>query len=141
MEIKFKVLNNVVSIPTRAKKGDAGMDVRSAQAGTISANSYLDFKTGIAMQLPEGYYGQFASRSGLAIKHNVTAFSGVIDNGYRGEMVVRLRNHGHKDFRVEVGDRIAQLIILPYLEADGVEVMELDNTDRGADGFGSTGRA
>lgn len=141
MEIKFKVLNNVVSIPTRAKKGDAGMDVRSAQAGTVSAGSYLDFKTGIAMQLPEGYYGQFASRSGLAIKHNVTAFSGVIDNGYRGEMIVRLRNHGHKDFRVEVGDRIAQLIILPYLEADGVEVMELDNTDRGADGFGSTGRA
>jgi dUTP pyrophosphatase len=139
MIIKFKILNNVVSIPTRAKKGDAGMDVRSAQAGTISAGSYLDFKTGIAMQLPEGYYGQFASRSGLAIKHNVTAFSGVIDNGYRGEMIVRLRNHGHKDFRVEVGDRIAQLIILPYLEANGVEVMELDDTDRGSDGFGSTG--
>jgi len=139
MEIKFKVLNNVVSIPTRAKKGDAGMDVRSAQAGTVSAGSYLDFKTGIAMQLHEGYYGQFASRSGLAIKHNVTAFSGVIDNGYRGEMVVRLRNHGTKDFRVEIGDRIAQLIILPYLEVSGVEVMELDDTDRGADGFGSTG--
>ena len=139
MIVKFKLLNNNASVPTKQHKTDAGFDVFSAQAGTIPAKGWLDFKTGVAMQAPIGYYGKFASRSGLAMKHDVHCFHGTIDNGYRGELMVRLFNYGSNPFRVEVGDRIAQLVVLPYLVANSVESYELDDTDRGENGFGSTG--
>ena len=139
MIVKFKLLTPEASKPKKAHPDDAAFDVFAAQAGTIPAKGWLDFKTGVAMQLPYGYYGKFASRSGLAFKHDIHCFHGTIDNGYRGEMVVRLFNYSNDVFRVNVGDRIAQLVIIPYLTVDGDIVEELDDTDRGKKGFGSTG--
>lgn len=139
MIVKFKLLVNEARKPKKAHPDDAAFDVFSAQAGTVEPKKWMEFRTGVAMQLPQGFYGKFASRSGLMFKHDVHAFHGTIDNGYRGEMVVRLFNYGGEPFRVNIGDRIAQLVILPYLQADGIEVDELDNTKRGTSGFGSTG--
>ena len=139
MIVKFKLLVNEAQKPKKAHPDDAAFDVFSAQAGTIEPKKWLEFRTGVAMQLPQGYYGKFASRSGLMFKHDIHAFHGTIDNGYRGEMVVRLFNYSDESFRVNVGDRVAQLVILPYLQADGVVVEQLDTTERGTNGFGSTG--
>lgn len=139
MIVKFKLLVEEAQKPKKAHPSDAAFDVFSAQPGTVPPKGWLDFRTGVAMQLPIGFYGKFASRSGLAFKHDIHCFHGTIDNGYRGEMVVKLFNYGAEPFRVEVGDRIAQLVILPYLTADGEVVDSLDETDRGANGFGSTG--
>lgn len=139
MIAKFKLLVNEARKPKKAHPDDAAFDVFSAQAGTIEPKKWLEFRTGIAMQLPQGYYGKFASRSGLMFKHDVHAFHGTIDNGYRGEMVVRLFNYGEQPFRVNIGDRIAQLVILPYAQIDGEVVDELDDSQRGQNGFGSTG--
>lgn len=139
MIAKFKLLVNEARKPKKAHPDDAAFDVFSAQAGTIEPKKWLEFRTGIAMQLPQGYYGKFASRSGLMFNHDVHAFHGTIDNGYRGEMVVRLFNYGEQPFRVNIGDRIAQLVILPYAQIDGEVVDELDDSQRGTNGFGSTG--
>ena len=139
MIVKFKLLVNEARKPKKAHQDDAAFDVFSAQAGTIAPKKWLEFRTGIAMQLPQGYYGKFASRSGLMFKHDIHAFHGTIDNGYRGEMVVRLFNYSDVPFEVKIGDRVAQLVILPYLQADGIEVEELEGTERGSSGFGSTG--
>lgn len=139
MIVKFKLLVNEARKPKKAHPDDAGFDIFSAQAGTVEPKAWLDFRTGISMQLPLGFYGKFASRSGLAFKHDIHCFHGTIDNGYRGEMVIRLFNYGNEPFRVEIGDKIAQLVILPYLIADSIVVDELDMTERGNNGFGSTG--
>lgn len=139
MIVKFKLLVNEACKPKKAHPDDAAFDVFSAQAGTVPPKGWLDFRTGVAMQLPLGFYGKFASRSGLAFKHDIHCFHGTIDNGYRGEMVIRLFNYGEEPFRVNVGDRIAQLVIIPYLTADSIVVDELTETDRGQNGFGSTG--
>lgn len=139
MIVKFKLLVNEARKPKKAHPDDAAFDVFSAQAGTVEPKKWLEFRTGVAMQLPQGYYGKFASRSGLMFKHDVHAFHGTIDNGYRGEMVVRLFNYGEQPFRVNIGDRIAQLVILPYAQIDGEVVDNLDESQRGTNGFGSTG--
>lgn len=139
MIAKFKLIVNEAQKPKKAHPDDAAFDVFSAQAGTVEPKKWLEFRTGVAMQLPQGYYGKFASRSGLMFKHDIHAFHGTIDNGYRGEMVVRLFNYGEQPFRVNIGDRIAQLVILPYAQIDGEIVDNLDDTERGTNGFGSTG--
>ena len=139
MIAKFKLIVNEAQKPKKAHPDDAAFDVFSAQAGTVEPKKWLEFRTGVAMQLPQGYYGKFASRSGLMFKHDIHAFHGTIDNGYRGEMVVRLFNYGKQPFRVNIGDRIAQLVILPYAQIDGEIVDNLDDTERGTNGFGSTG--
>jgi dUTP pyrophosphatase len=139
MVVKFKLMVNEARKPKKAHPDDAAFDVFSAQAGTVEPKKWLEFRTGVAMQLPQGYYGKFASRSGLMFKHDVHAFHGTIDNGYRGEMVVRLFNYGEQPFRVNIGDRIAQLVILPYAQIDGEVVDNLDESQRGTNGFGSTG--
>lgn len=139
MIVKFKLHTPEAQKPKKAHPSDAAFDVFSAQAGTIEPKGWLDFNTGVSMQMPQGFYGKFASRSGLAFKHDIHCFHGTIDNGYRGEMAVRLFNYGTVPFRVEIGDRIAQLVILPYGVMDGEVVESLDDSDRGANGFGSTG--
>ena len=136
---KFRLTMPEARKPEKAHPSDAAFDVFSAQAGTVEPKKWLEFKIGVSMQLPYGFYGKFASRSGLMFKHDIHAFHGTVDNGYRGEIVVRLFNYSDKPFRVNVGDRIAQLVILPYGVMDSVVVDELDDTERGENGFGSTG--
>jgi dUTP pyrophosphatase len=124
----------------------AGMDLRAAvpddQPLTLRPGSRFPVPTGLAFALPPGFEGQVRPRSGLAFKHGVTCLNtpGTVDADYRGEVKVILVNHGEEDFVIRRGERIAQLVIAPVVQAVWVEVESLDETVRGAGGFGSTGR-
>lgn len=96
--------------------------------------------TGVAVAVPPGYYGRIASRSGLSVKHDIEVGAGVVDAGYRGELVVKLHNHGDANYLVRAGDRVAQLVVTRIYQG-GMQVVEsLEDSDRGARAFGSSGR-
>jgi dUTP pyrophosphatase len=122
----------------------AGLDLGAAldQPIEIAAGKRAAIPTGLAIKLPDGYEAQVRPRSGLAREHGITLVNspGTIDSDYTGEIVVLLINHGDRAVRIEPGQRIAQLVIAPVVQADLVEVGELPATVRGAGGFGSTGR-
>ncbi|MBS0363944.1 MAG: dUTP diphosphatase [Proteobacteria bacterium] len=124
----------------------AGMDLRAAvpqdEPLTLRPGSRFPVPTGLAFALPPGFEGQVRPRSGLAMKHGVTCLNspGTVDADYRGEVKVILINHGEEDFVIRRGERIAQLVIAPVVQARWDEVDSLDETARGAGGFGSTGR-
>jgi len=129
-------------VPSYAQPGDAGADLRSAEALTIPAGERRLVKTGIAIALPAGYVGLVHPRSGLALKHGITVLNapGTVDAGYRGEIMVTLINTSKEDFAISVGDRIAQLLIQEVVQAKFLLVDKLPDSDRGQSGFGSTGR-
>ncbi|MGL4912115.1 MAG: dUTP diphosphatase [Romboutsia sp.] len=139
--VKIKKLNEDAIIPNFAHKGDAGMDLYSTEEVTIPPSKTALIKTGISIQLPKMTEAQVRPRSGLALKHSVTVLNtpGTIDEGYRGEIGVILINHGECDFTVTKNMKIAQMVIKPIYDIDIVEVDELNDTDRGEGGFGSTG--
>ncbi len=143
--IKIKVVNKGNQpLPTYATKQSAGMDLRANIEEPILLKS-LDRKlipTGLHIALPEGYEAQIRPRSGLAIKHGITCLNtpGTIDADYRGDVGVELVNLSHEDFVVQPGERIAQMIINKVEQASFELVEELDETERGEGGFGSTGR-
>lgn len=142
MILKFKKLVPDAVLPAYAHPGDAGMDLRSVEELTIPAGARALVHTGLVMMLPPGYEAQVRPRSGLALKHGVTVLNtpGTIDAGYRGEVGVILVNFGDREFAVAKGDRIAQMVIAPVTQPEKImEVAEIDATDRGAGGFGSTG--
>ena len=141
MTVAFKKLVPWAELPSYAHKGDAGMDLRSAVDVEIAPGARALVKTGLAMALPEGYEAQVRPRSGLALKRGITVLNtpGTIDEGYRGEVGVILFNSGSEPFKVSVGDKIAQMVVAPVTRAEIAEVAELDGTERGAGGFGSTG--
>lgn len=128
-------------LPAYATSGAAGMDVVSAEDVTLAPGARHAVATGIALAIPEGYEIQVRPRSGLALKHGVTVLNapGTIDSDYRGELKVILVNHGAEPFAVQRGDRVAQLVLAPVVQAAWNEVETLDATERGAGGFGSTG--
>ena len=128
-------------LPAYATSGAAGMDVVSAEDVTIAPGGRHAVATGFALAIPEGYEIQVRPRSGLALKHGITVPNtpGTIDSDYRGELKVILINHGTDSFVIARGDRVAQLVLAPVLQAAWEEVAELDATTRGAGGFGSTG--
>ena len=129
-------------LPVYATAGAAGMDVVAAEALTLAPGARHAVATGFAIAIPEGYEVQVRPRSGLALKHGVTCLNtpGTIDHDYRGEVKVILANLGDQPFEIARGDRIAQLVPAPVQRATLDEVAELDDTDRGSGGFGSTGR-
>jgi dUTP pyrophosphatase len=129
-------------LPARARADDAGLDLYAAEAATIEPGARALVPTGIALAIPTGYAGLVLPRSGLALRHGLTLLNtpGLIDAGYRGEVKVLLVNHDRAAVTVARGDRIAQLVIQRVEPAELVEVDELPTTDRGAGGFGSTGR-
>lgn len=142
MTLKFKKINPDAIIPAYAHPSDAGMDIRSVEDLTIPAGKRALVHTGLVMALPPRYEAQVRPRSGLALKHGITVLNtpGTIDAGYRGEVGVILANFGDDDFKVSKGDKIAQVVIAPVTQPDEiVEIEEIDETDRGAGGFGSTG--
>lgn len=142
MTLKFKKLSPAAIIPAYAHPSDAGMDVRSVEDLVIPPGKRALVHTGLVMALPPMYEAQVRPRSGLALKHGITVLNtpGTIDAGYRGEVGVILANFGDGDFAVRKGDKIAQLVIAPVVQPDEiVEIEEIDETDRGAGGFGSTG--
>ena len=128
-------------LPAYATSGAAGMDVVSAEEVTIAPGARHAVATGLALAIPQGYEIQVRPRSGLALKHGITVPNtpGTIDSDYRGELKVILINHGTEPFAIARGDRVAQLVLAPVVQAAWDEVEELDATERGEGGFGSTG--
>ena len=133
------------TLPTYAHPGDAGADLTAAEAVTLKAGGgRAAVRTGLRIAIPDGYAGFVLPRSGLAAKHGITCLNtpGLVDSGYRGElMVVLINTDPDADYAVEIGDRIAQLVIQPVEQAEFCPVDELDDHARGEGGFGSTGRA
>lgn len=136
MKIK---LDEGAKMPTRAHEYDAGLDLYSRETQIVSAKESAIFDTGVHIELPPGTVGMLKSKSGLNVKHGITS-EGVIDVGYTGSIVVKLYNHSGYDYKVNEGDKISQLVILPVLTLDVELVDKLDETERGNSGFGSTGR-
>ena len=141
MTVKVLRTDPAAQLPVYAHPGDAGMDVRSIEEVTLSPGARALIHTGLVLMLPPNAEAQVRPRSGLAIKHGVTVLNtpGTIDAGYRGEVGVILINLGTEPFVVEKGMKIAQLVVSPVAQAEVVEVTSVDETDRGAGGFGSTG--
>ncbi|MEY3473422.1 MAG: dUTP diphosphatase [Actinomycetota bacterium] len=128
-------------MPTYAKPGDAGCDLRASEAAVVPARGRVLVKTGVSIALPEGYVGLVHPRSGLAAKYGVTVLNtpGTIDAGYRGELMVTLYNSSDEDFEIARLDRIAQLVIQEFSVANFIQVEKLPESHRGESGFGSTG--
>ena len=125
--------------PTRAHEEDAGLDIRAMDRQIVPAKESAVFHTGVHVQLPAGTAGVLISKSGLNVKHDITS-TGLIDEGYTGEIIVKLYNHGGFDYTVNPGDKISQLVIVPVLHPKIHIVDNLDESDRGDNGFGSSGR-
>lgn len=140
MKIKFKKLDPGVEIAGYMHEFDAGFDLRSIEDKTLSPQERYLFKTGLALEIPKGYVGLVWDRSGLALKHGLTCLAGVVDAGYRGEIGVVLLNTSNEEFKVEKGDRIAQILFQPILQVELEEVDRLNETERGEGGFGGSGR-
>jgi len=141
VEVKRLSHGQGLPLPAYATNGAAGMDVVSAEDVTIAPGARHPVATGLSMAIPQGYEIQVRPRSGLAFKHGITVPNtpGTIDSDYRGELKVLLINHGTEDFDIARGDRVAQLVLAPVVQAAWEEVAELDATERGSGGFGSTG--
>lgn len=141
MKIPVVRLDAALPIPEHSRSGDAGVDLKATEPGTLQPGERALVKTGIAVAIPEGFVGLVAPRSGLAIRHGISVVNGpgIIDSGYRGEVAVILVNLGAETFEWERGDRIGQLVVVPHVVIEPVEVDELGVTDRAGGGFGSTG--
>ena len=135
----IKKLHHDAQLPSRKSMGAAGWDLYSNEKINVPANSHRIISTGIAISLPIECYGRIAPRSGLAATYGINVLGGVIDRDYRGEIKIILQNNFHHDYAVNIGDRIAQLILEKFSVPPMYEVDELDQTKRGTDGFGSTG--
>lgn len=142
MTLKFKRIHPDAVLPAYAHPSDAGMDIRSVADMTVPARGRALVPTGLVVLLPPLYEAQVRPRSGLALKHGITVLNtpGTIDSGYRGEIGVILFNSSDVDFQVKKGDRVAQVVISPVTQPVIEEAQEIDETDRGAGGFGSTGK-
>ena len=142
MTLKFKRIHPDAILPAYAHPSDAGMDVKSVEDIVIPARGRALVHTGLVMLLPPMYEAQVRPRSGLALKSGITVLNtpGTIDSGYRGEVGVILFNTTDVDFPVKKGDKVAQLVIAPVTQPAIEETDLVDETDRGAGGFGSTGK-
>jgi len=142
IELHFQRLRDDAVLPARAHEGDAGLDLSASERVTIEPGERVAVGTGLAVAIPDGHAGLVVPRSGLALRHGLSTVNapGVIDAGYRGEIRVILLNTDRREaFTVEPGMRIAQLLVVPALVVDVVEVDELTETVRGTAGFGSSG--
>ncbi|MEO1220702.1 MAG: dUTP diphosphatase [Pseudomonadota bacterium] len=141
VEVKRLPHGEGLPLPAYATKGAAGMDIISAEDVTIAPGARHPVATGLSVAIPQGYEIQVRPRSGLAFKHGITVPNtpGTIDSDYRGELKVLLINHGPEEFVIARGDRVAQLVVAPVTQGVWQEVEDLDATERGAGGFGSTG--
>jgi dUTP pyrophosphatase len=142
VELPFKRLDQAVSLPARAREGDAGLDLAANADVAVGPGERAMVPTGLAVDIPIGHAGLVLPRSGLASRHGLTLANapGLIDAGYRGEVTVAVVNLDPKErFEIHRGDRIAQLVVVPFAEVQAVEVPDLPESARGTGGFGSTG--
>jgi dUTP diphosphatase len=144
IELEIKLLDEGIPMPRYQHEGDAGLDLPSRVDYVLEPGERAMIPTGIAVAIPPGYAGFVLPRSGLASRHGIALVNspGLIDSGYRGEVaIVMINTDKYKSFEIKRGDRIAQLVIQPVIEATTIQVRELDVTSRGAGGFGSTGKS
>ena len=139
MTIKFQKISDDAIIPHYAHPDDAGMDIFSAEETVIKAGEIKSVRTGIKMELPECFVGLVWDKSGLALKNGIKTMAGVIDSGYRGEIGIVLANLSDQDYKIEKGQKIAQMLVQKVERAEIEETKNLNETSRGAGGFGSTG--
>lgn len=143
MQLPVAKLKEGATLPSRAHEGDAGLDLYACEAAHIGPGERWSVGTGVAVEIPEGHAGLVLPRSGLAREHGIALVNapGLIDSGYRGEVRVLLLNTDPAEtFRVEAGDRIAQLVLAPVAIAEPIEATALSESVRGEGGFGSSGR-
>lgn len=144
MELKIKKLKESAKLPTYGSEFAAGADLYAAEEENITIKPHETklIHTGFAMEIPVGYVGLIYARSGLASKRHLAPANkvGVVDSDYRGEVMVALHNHGNEPQTIDKNERIAQMVIAPFLHVDYVEAENLTNTVRGEGGFGSTGK-
>lgn len=135
------MLEDGAYLPERAHPTDAGLDIRARDGQIVPAKESAVFFTGVHVEIPHGCAGILISKSGLNVRHGIVS-DGLIDEGYTGEIVVKLHNLGGRDYRVEPGDKISQLVIVPvrYEDVELVGALDSDSSGRGDAGFGSTGR-
>jgi dUTP pyrophosphatase len=143
MELPVQRLAATATMPTRATAGDAGLDLYASEAARLEPGARASVGTGLAIEIPEGHAGLVLPRSGWAAKHGISLVNapGLIDAGYRGEVRVLLLNTDGEDaFEISEGDRIAQLLVVPFASLEPVEADSLAESERGGGGCGSTGR-
>jgi dUTP pyrophosphatase len=133
------MLDDGAFVPTRAHEADAGLDIYAMNKQIVPARSSAIFDTGVHIELPPDTVGFLKSKSGLNVKHGILS-EGVIDEGYTGTIVVKLYNNSHRDYIVNRGDKISQLVVLPVIKPNLTLVDRFDETDRGNNGFGSSGK-
>ena len=138
--MKFKViLDENAKMPTKAHEADAGFDLYAPRAFTVLCNAATAIDTGVHIEIPKGYVGFLKSKSGLNVKHGITG-EGVIDAGYSGSIVAKLYNNGHEPMRFEKGQKIIQIVFLPIPDVELEQVSSFEETERGDNGFGSSGK-
>jgi dUTP pyrophosphatase len=143
MELRFQRLTEAAILPGNAHPGDAGLDLHAVESAHIGPGERWQVKTGLAVEIPPGHAGLVLPRSGLAHRHGISLVNapGLIDSGYRGEVGVLLLNTDPAEiFRIEPGDRIAQLVVVDLPDIEVIEAPDLSQTERGSGGFGSTGK-
>ncbi|MCB0827543.1 MAG: dUTP diphosphatase [Solirubrobacterales bacterium] len=143
MRLRFQMLNDRAMLPDRAHQGDAGLDLHASEAAHIGPGERWQVGTGVAVEIPEGHAGLVLPRSGMARRHGISVVNspGLIDSGYRGEIKVLLLNNDPAEvFRIEPGDRIAQLVVVPVAPAEPEKAQSLSESERAESGFGSSGR-
>lgn len=141
MKLQVKKLDPQAKLPAYEHPGDAGLDLYALEDFIVPSRARkAGIRTGVAVAIPEGYVGLFWDKSGLAAKHGLKVMAGVIDSGYRGELLLTLLNTSEVDYQFKAGEKVMQMLIQAVGRAEIEEVAELDDTSRGAGGFGSTGR-
>lgn len=140
MEIKCKRLSKTAKIPKHSRPGDAALDLHADESIIIPAKGRSPINTGIMVEIPQGYWGSFRDRGGLAFNHGLTVLAGVLDSNYRGELKVVLFNTSDNDYQVSAGDRIAQMIVMRHETAELIEAENLSDSARAEQGFGSSGK-
>jgi dUTP pyrophosphatase len=137
--LMFKRLHPEARLPSRGSERAAGLDLCAVERVTLAPGGRAAVRTGLAVAIPAGFYGRVAPRSGLAVRHGIDVLAGVVDADYRGEILCALVNHGTEPFEVEPGARVAQFIIEAIATPEPEWADDLEETGRGAGGFGSTG--
>lgn len=139
MELKWKKMEEGAKGPAKGHPGDAGMDFFALETVRFQPGGQRKVRTGIAMEIPDGYVGLIWDKSGISFNQGLKVMGGVIDSGYRGEILISLLNTSAEEQVIETGNKIAQMLVQKFEDCELVETSEISETPRGADGFGSTG--
>ncbi|MFH1867181.1 MAG: dUTP diphosphatase [Patescibacteria group bacterium] len=141
LTIKVKKIDPRAKLPSYAIPGDAGLDLFALEDFTVPAGKYVSgIRTGVALAIPDDYVGLCWDKSGLAANHGIKVMAGVIDSGYRGELLLTLLNTSEQDYHFKAGDKVMQLLIQPIQQVEVVEADNLPSSERAQGGFGSTGK-